>query len=297
MSARPLVSVGIPVYNEAHNVGDCIESVLAQTYPNVEICISDNASTDGTFDILQRLASNRASIRVERQEQNVGVLHNFEVVRRMARGKYFMWLGADDRILPTYVEKMVEQLEQHPSAAAAHSASLRVDDEGRTLSEVRYDGSFNPNNIGPLHQAMRVLTPFKRYRVRKLNLYVYGLYRRAVLDRIMTLPEHPLNAGDRVLPALAALSGGLRYVDEVLWIKHVYRHTSKHRQPEDPLHAARRRNTSLGNLVHWVLICPTIPWWRRLHGVIIAAPFLNNRALVALKRTGLPIPVRNKIEF
>ena len=90
-------------------------------------------------------------------------------------------------------------------------------------------GAFNPNKNGPLRQAMHTLTPFKALREKKLNLYIYGLYRKSILDQIMEQPECPVDAGDRVLPALAALSGGLRYVDEPLFAKHVHQQSYEER--------------------------------------------------------------------
>jgi glycosyltransferase involved in cell wall biosynthesis len=297
MASAKLVSIGIPVLNESSRILGCVKSVLAQTYPDIEICISDNASIDGTYELVQELAQAHTNVRVMRQRENLEVTANFEAVRRMATGTYFMWLGADDRILPTYIERTVEQLESHPKATVAQSACYRVDDHGNAISEVRFEGAYNPNGSWPLLQALLTLTPFKALREKKLNLYVYGLYRKSILDRIMEQPECPVDAGDRVLPALAALSGGLRYVDEPLFSKLVHRRSFEERHPGDSIRSVRRDRTKYWNIVRWVFACPTIPVWRRWYGVIIAFPFLVDRAQEGLASLGIPRLIRTKSKF
>jgi glycosyltransferase involved in cell wall biosynthesis len=291
------VSIGLPVFNEHARIAGCIENLLAQTYQDLEICVSDNHSLDGTDEILTTLAAKHKALRIVRQRKNIGLTANFEVVRRMSTGEYFMWIGADDRVEPTYVAKMVRELEAHPRATLSHSATILVNESGCPVREIRYL-RLNPNSISPLRQAMLLLTHFKSARRRKYGLFVHGLYRKSVLDQIMELALDLFETGDRGLPALAALSGGMRYVDEPLFRKHVHRKHFRTRHPTDPLSLAMKRHTTIWTLIRSVMTCPTIPWWRRLHGVVIAAPFLANRPLAVLRRAGLPVPaVRSKIEF
>ena len=287
----------MPVFNEEARLEQCIDDLRNQTYPNIEICISDNASSDTTHEIALKLAKKYDNITVVRQDRPIGAFPNFDAVRRMARGKYFMWLGADDRIRPTYLEKTVEELERHPKAVVAHSACLRVDDDGEIIQKVQLFGSYNPNNVGPLRQAMLALSPFKSVRAYKFNLYVYGLFRKSFLDTIMDMPENILDKGDRVLPAVAALSGGLRYVDEFLFTKHVHTRSYQSRQPDDPLVAARERYSGLGQMIGWIFTAPTIPWRRRWYGIIVAAPYLLAKADDGLRRLGLPPVAGTKFKF
>lgn len=291
------VSIGVPVFNEEARLEECIHDLRRQTYPDIEICISDNASTDATYDIALRLAKIYDNIVVVRQDRPIGAFPNFDAVRRMASGKFFMWLGADDRIMPTYIEKMVDELERYPEATVAHSACLRVDDHGDIVQKVQLAGRYNPNNVGPLRQAMVALTPFRSVRLYKYNLYVYGLFRKSFLDQIMDQPENILDKGDRVLPAVAALSGGLRYVDEFLFAKHVHMRSYQSRQPNDPLVVARERYSGLGQMIGWIFTAPTIPWWRRWYGIIIAAPYLFAKMDNGLRRVGLPPIAGTKFKF
>ena len=297
MSSKPLVTIGVPVFNEQARLKDCIDALESQTYPNMQICISDNASTDDTYAIAQKLTEKYHNISLVKQDRSIGAFPNFDAVRRMATGKYFMWVGADDRADPIYVEKMVEELELHPKCVAAHSAIIRVDDDGKALQNVRLEGRFNPNNVGPLRQAMLALSPFKSVRMYKLNLYIYALYRKSFLDQIMNQHENVLNKGDRVLPALAALSGGLRYVDEFLFFKHVHERSYRSRVPDDPLVKERLRYRELNQLISWIFWCPTIPLWRRWYGIVIALPYLLAKADQMLKQLGLPPVSGTKFKF
>ncbi len=110
---RPLVSVIIPCYNSARYLAETIESVLAQTYPRVEIILIDDGSTDATAQIAQDYPVNYVyqSNRGISAARNTGFLHS--------RGKYVLFLDHDDRLLPRGVEAGVKLLEEHPECAIA----------------------------------------------------------------------------------------------------------------------------------------------------------------------------------
>jgi glycosyltransferase involved in cell wall biosynthesis len=115
----PLFSVGIPVYNGARTLGRAIESIFAQTERDLEIVVSDNASTDATFEVASAYAARDARVRVVRQPVNRGATANFMEALLRARGQYFMFLGHDDWIEPSYLEKCRESLCSPPNVALA----------------------------------------------------------------------------------------------------------------------------------------------------------------------------------
>ncbi len=86
----------MPVYNGERFVREALDSLLAQTFTDFELLISDNASTDGTEMICREYADRDPRIRFVRQVENIGALANFEFVMRQARGEYFMWAASDD---------------------------------------------------------------------------------------------------------------------------------------------------------------------------------------------------------
>lgn len=106
----PLVSICIPCYNAAQYLRETVASARAQTYPNIEINIRDNASTDGTAELLSELAAADPRVRIFRNETNIGMAGNWNAVINDARGEYLSLLSADDLLLPAFVAECVALL-------------------------------------------------------------------------------------------------------------------------------------------------------------------------------------------
>ncbi len=92
----PKVSIGMPVYNGAAYICKALDSLLAQSFDDFDLIISDNASTDETQAICQAYAKKDARIRYVRQEKNMGPIGNFDFVLNQSQGEYFMWAAHDD---------------------------------------------------------------------------------------------------------------------------------------------------------------------------------------------------------
>lgn len=132
----PLVSISIHNFNYGRYLGQCIESVFAQTYPNIEICFSDNASTDESWQIANELAERHpGKIHLTRNRLNYGPGPNFWNCRLHVRGKYMVKLCSDDALHPEFVERCVSQLETHPTAALAMVHRDIIDEDGNRTSE------------------------------------------------------------------------------------------------------------------------------------------------------------------
>lgn len=122
MSGRPpRVVACMPVWNAEPFIVETLESVAAQTYPNLEVLISDDASTDGTAAICERFAAGDARFRVVRQPTRRGWVGNANFLLDAARGDYFFFAFHDDPLCPTYVERLVKALEDQPAAVLAFS--------------------------------------------------------------------------------------------------------------------------------------------------------------------------------
>jgi len=126
----PLVSIGVPVYNGQNGIERALYSILNQTYRNIEVLISDNASTDYTRDICERVCAEDERVSYERQSVNVGPTANFNAVLDPARGDYFMWLGHDDWLSERYVEVCVETLNENPDVSLACGRTVYYQDRG-----------------------------------------------------------------------------------------------------------------------------------------------------------------------
>jgi glycosyltransferase involved in cell wall biosynthesis len=129
ISAQPLVSIVTPVYNEAAHLGECIESVLGQTYQNWDYTIIDNCSTDGSFEVASRYAARDPRIRVIQNQQFLSVIpnHNVAVRQISPESKYCKVVLGDDWIFPNCLEEMVALAETYPSVGIVGAYALERD--------------------------------------------------------------------------------------------------------------------------------------------------------------------------
>jgi glycosyltransferase involved in cell wall biosynthesis len=128
---KPLVSIGMPVYNGERFIRRALDSLLAQDYKNFELIISDNASIDKTQEICLEYAARDARIRYFRNEKNMGSAWNFQRVFELSSGKYFMWAAADDWREPTFISKCIEILEHDPTVVLAYPLAVLIDEDGQ----------------------------------------------------------------------------------------------------------------------------------------------------------------------
>ncbi len=130
---HPLVSVGMPTRNGEHRVPAAIESALAQRYENIQVVISDNASTDGTEEVCRALAAADPRIRYHRQPENIGLFNNFVAVMHLAEGELFCWLGDDDEVNPAFIERSAEVLVADPARVLATTGVSWVGPDDSTV--------------------------------------------------------------------------------------------------------------------------------------------------------------------
>ena len=107
MKDAPLVSFIIAAYNEELFIEECVLSCLNQTYKNIEVCVTDDGSTDNTWDILIQLNKAYSNLKIHKLESNMGKVSAFNRSFQMATGEYFALIGADDVCLPNRIETQV----------------------------------------------------------------------------------------------------------------------------------------------------------------------------------------------
>ena len=121
------ISVVIPLYNKAAEIGRAVRSVLAQTLPPREVIVVDDGSTDGGADVVERMAS--SVVRLVRQEnRGVSAARNRGIA--MASGRYVALLDGDDRWLPQYLEQVWRLIARYPDCGA-YGTGFMVDTGGR----------------------------------------------------------------------------------------------------------------------------------------------------------------------
>jgi len=120
--AAPKVSVLIPVFNGGTNLAECLDSVLAQDFRDVEILVADDGSSDDSMAIVATYAARDSRLRHWTNPQRLGLTANSNACLRAARGEYIKFIHQDDKLLcHSCLRKMVAALDQHPSAALVGS--------------------------------------------------------------------------------------------------------------------------------------------------------------------------------
>ena len=153
--ASPQVSILVPVYNGEKFLGECLDSILAQTFADLEILIADDGSTDGSVALIQRYATADPRIRWWQNERNLGLAANFNCCLRAAKGVYIKYVLQDDKLLsPATVRHMVAMLDRHPAASLVGSASHLLDEYSRVTELRNY---FRPGVMDGRQTIMRCL--------------------------------------------------------------------------------------------------------------------------------------------
>lgn len=132
---EPLVSVITPVHNSAAYVADTIASVQAQTYTNWEMILVDDASTDGSVGIIEKLAAEDPRIKLYASNVNRGAAKTRNEAIEHAQGRYIAFLDSDDQWLPEKLQKQVSYMQQN-RALLTHTYYRLMDAEGNELSRV-----------------------------------------------------------------------------------------------------------------------------------------------------------------
>jgi glycosyltransferase involved in cell wall biosynthesis len=264
MSDKPLVTIGLPVYNSETYLRQSIESLLAQTYSDFVLVISDNASTDGTADICHSCAKKDSRIRYYRNDENIGNPRNFNRIAKLTETRYLKWSTSDDYCDPTFVEKALAVMEQDPSIILCYPKTTLIDGDGQNPRP--YEDNLHLMQDDP---SERFREPFLRSGLAHQHL---GLIRVSLLRQTHLLRTHV--ASDYNLHAEMALHGKFYELPERLFYRRFHptsgswkRGDSKH-QAKYYL-AAKQKNQSFKN-------------WRALHAdfaSVLSAPIPVSKKL------------------
>ncbi len=208
---RGLVSIGLPTYNRAALLRHSLDSLLAQTYKDFELIISDDGSTDNTQQLCEEYSAYDKRVRYIRHPKNIGHVINFEYVVRQARGEYFMWGGDDDLWDKRFIEKLVAALEANPRASLAVSSYQRVYSDGEICNTTILEKENDLNNLTQGEICRKVFS--SRYSVKH---FMYGIYRKNFLDSLFVRPKPDGINWDRVFSGEVALSSRVVSVPELL---------------------------------------------------------------------------------
>ncbi len=226
---QPLVSIGLCVRNGGNYLREALDSLLAQTYKNFELIISDNVSRDDTQKICQEYARRDPRIRYIRQKESLKSFAHFDFTKNEARGEYFMWACHDDLWDQRFIEKCLAKhkeihLPTEQSPIVVFPNFYTFDDSGKVM---KYD----PKKYFPLphnlYERVRIYLTYKlKYGKDEIR---YGLWKR-------NIPADKISADidkDNVYVLKALLSGYFAAVPETLFFKRV--------PAQSPIEASKRK--------------------------------------------------------
>lgn len=137
---HPLISVALMTYNQERYVKEALQSVLNQTYANIEIIVSDDCSQDGTWDVVQKeVNAYRANgsvhdiIVLNRNASNMGVARHFELILSKCHGEFVVCQAGDDASFPERVELIVEAIKSKPGVAIVYHEGVCIDGDGNVV--------------------------------------------------------------------------------------------------------------------------------------------------------------------
>jgi len=264
----PRVSIGLPVRNGANYIAEALDSLLGQTFTDFEIIVSDNASTDATAEIVESYAGRDSRIRYVRQPENLGAARNYNCTVELARGEYFKWAAHDDLCAPTFLERCVEVLDQHPEVATCYARTRYIDADGNPL-HTSNGGSF-PAGSDPAERIRNLVA--KEIESDDVFMSVFGLFRITALRNTGLIASFV--ASDQVFLLEMALEGEFFEIEEPLFVRRLHPLTSmrKNRRPHEQAEwfdpAVRQR-----------IVLPMWGLWRQ-HNAVIARSNLDLRSRV-----------------
>ncbi len=213
----PPLAIGLPVYNGSPYLAGAIQSLLAQTYGDFELIISDNGSNDDTQEVCQQFAQQDRRVRYIRQPQNLGAIKNFNHVFEVSNSPYFKWAAHDDVCEPTFLQACIDQLESDNSIGWCHSLSSHIGPDGSMLDDPRLQ------NVSYIERGAE--TPSQRFGAVLLQgeegcLDSYAVMRSELVRRTPLILS--CYGAEKVFIAEMALLGRYAEVPEVLFHARVH---------------------------------------------------------------------------
>jgi glycosyltransferase domain-containing protein len=210
----PLVTISIPTYNRESTLPKTIESVLSQTYTNLEIIIGDNASTDSTERLSKHYSSLDNRIRYVRHSENLGATGNFNKLLELASGEFFMWLADDDWIDDSYINNCLSFLLSHKDYSLVCGRGVLYRD-GVFWKE---DYSTNIEESEPKRRVVFY------YKTVESNSCFYGLTYTSILRELGGIQD--ILSADWLLVASLAYLGKVKSISESAICKEMSGHSS-----------------------------------------------------------------------
>jgi glycosyltransferase involved in cell wall biosynthesis len=256
--AVPRLTLGLPVYNGERFLAASLDALLAQTFTDFELIISDNCSTDRTGEIARQYEAKDSRVRYVRHSQNRGSTFNHNFVIEQSRGEFFKWVSHDDLYAPDLLQRCIDALDSRPEIVLAHAWTAFIDESGRITDQIDY--------------ALTTDVPDPVTRFRSV-LYtdggddIYGVIRMSVLTRVA--PFGSYHWADRTFVGELALHGPFHNVPDFLYFRRDHpTRTSRVGRDNirlrcarlDPARASRWRNPTVRLVGEYLLAYVSAIW-------------------------------------
>ena len=228
-TSPPRLSIGLPVYNGDKFLAQALDCLLAQTFRDFEIVISDNASTDRTPEICLGYAQRDRRIRYVRNQRNLGLVENFNRVFELSTAPLFKWAAHDDLHRENYLESCLRLLGDNPDAVLAHSNAAFIDENGELFPFDAGNGSYIDPKTGVQERTDSAEIGDRAAAVNRFwqvlsrarwGTHIFGVIRRQAL--MQTRLHANFHTSDRTLLAELALLGRFRSSPERLFLKRLH---------------------------------------------------------------------------
>jgi len=171
---QPLVTIGIPAYNSACYIGRCLESILRQTYTNLEIIVSDNGSTDDTERIVRSYKDPRVVF--NKNSENLFCYGNYNVIIKFAKGQFLAIYHSDDVYDPFIVQKEVEFLQKHSSVPAVFTQAYIINSKDKVIGERKFPEIFSNTDVIDFKRAYNGFLRFGDFLISSSAMFVKKIF-------------------------------------------------------------------------------------------------------------------------
>lgn len=178
----PQISIGVPVFQGERHLREVLMAMLNQSFLDIELIISDNASTDATEEICREFAASDPRVRYYRNSSNTGPNKNYWRVFELARAPYFKWNSDNDVCVPNMLESCLQSLEHNPDAVLAYMKTKLIDDSGTVLEE--FEDRMDIQDVRPSVRFRKFIDNFRLANV------LSGLIRSDALRKVRPLGEY-----------------------------------------------------------------------------------------------------------
>ncbi|MBM4197399.1 MAG: glycosyltransferase family 2 protein [Gammaproteobacteria bacterium] len=211
-SAKPagrLLAIGVPVYNGERYLRETLESLLAQTFREFDLVISDNASTDATPEIASAFARADSRVRYFRNAVNLGVFRNYDLAFSRTDSKYFKWASGNDLCHPEFLEACVSAMEADSRIGLSCPSTMLFEEDPSRGEPYRFDLDFR--DADPVKRFSRVIGETR------LNNAFNGVYRSDWLR--LTGLNREYRGSDVAVVAAMALRGHIALLPQRFFLR------------------------------------------------------------------------------